>query len=214
MALSDLPQQAYDAAKQVLRTGTYALALPCLLHIKQKPAKNVYSRFGKAIDEVVLHGTESKATSAQSVDYLASKNSASTSIHYFIGREFGEIYASVPEDKAAGHAGNPKRIKGIQDHNFRSIGIELYPWDISLFHGDKTKLDFTEWQYAALAQLCYDICRRRKLKPSQIVGHEAINAVQRGDPRGFDWEKFSRLLEDLSKLLAQRLGADYALTEG
>ena len=46
-------------------------ALPNLMHMKQKPAKNVYSRGGTAIDEIVLHGTESHRSQAESADYIA-----------------------------------------------------------------------------------------------------------------------------------------------
>lgn len=189
----------------------YALLLPNLLYMRQKPAKNVYSRYGTAIDEIVLHGTESHGTQEQSANYLASANKEPVSIHYFIGRDLGILYAMVPEDKAAAHAGNPHKKKGVQDHNFRSIGIEMYQLDISVFKGDKSKLDFTDWQYDTVAMLVYDICHRRKIKRSMVVAHGAINPVERADPKNFDWNRFNRKLDQLSNKAASLWGPDYAL---
>jgi N-acetyl-anhydromuramyl-L-alanine amidase AmpD len=196
---------------RVVATAQYALALPNLIHMKQKPAKNVYSRGGTAIDEIVLHGTESLRPQDASADYIASANDAGTSIHYWIGRDFGLLYAMVPEDKAAGHAGNPNQVAGVQDHNFRSIGIEMYQLDVSMFKGDKSKLDFTDWQYDTVAMLVYDICRRRGIKRKMVVGHGAINSVERGDPKNFDWDRFNRQLDRISQTLGGQLGSGFAL---
>ena len=124
---------AITLAKQAEVAALYCQALSNLMHMTQKPAKNVYSRGGTAIDEIVLHGTESKRSQAESADYIASANDAGTSIHYWIGRDFGILYAMVPEEKAAGHAGNPDKVPGVQDHNYRSVGIEMYQLDISMF---------------------------------------------------------------------------------
>ena len=106
---------AIGLAKQAETVALYAQALPNLLHMKVKPAKNVYSRGGTSIDEVVLHGTESRRSQVESADYIASANDAGTSIHYWIGRDFGILYAMVPEEKAAGHAGNPDKVPGVED---------------------------------------------------------------------------------------------------
>ena len=40
-----------------------------LLHMKLKPAENIYSRGGTAVDEIVLHGTESHRPQSESADY-------------------------------------------------------------------------------------------------------------------------------------------------
>jgi N-acetyl-anhydromuramyl-L-alanine amidase AmpD len=200
-----LPEQAIGVAR-------YAMALPNLIQMKQKPAKNVYSRAGTAIDEIVLHGTESHRSEAESADYIASANDQGTSIHYWIGRTFGVLYAMVPEDKAAAHAGNPHKVPGVQDHNYRSIGIEMYQLDISMFKGDKTKLDFTDWQYDTVAMLVYDICRRRNIRRSMVVAHHTINNVERADPRNFDWDRFNRQIDRISQTLASQLGPGFALT--
>ena len=195
----------------IVAMAQYSLALPNLIHMKQKPAKNVYSRAGTTIDEIVLHGTESHGTQAQSADYSASANDQGTSIHYWIGRDFGLLYAMVPEDKAAGHAGNPHKVAGVDDHNYRSIGIEMYQQDISVFKGDASKLDFTDWQYETVAMLVYDICHRLKISRDMVVGHGQINSVQRADPKNFDWDRFNRKVDDVSRMMAIRFGPDYAV---
>jgi N-acetyl-anhydromuramyl-L-alanine amidase AmpD len=204
-ALGTLPQQAIFAAR-------YALALPNLIHMKQKPAKNVYSRGGTVIDGIVLHGTESHGSESESADYIASANDDGTSIHYWIGRDFGVLYAMVPEDKAVGHAGNPHKVQGVKDHNYRSIGIEMYQLNISMFKGDASKLDFTDWQYDTVTMLVYDICRRRQIKRKMVVGHNQINTVERADPRNFDWDRFNRQIDKISQTLGSQLGPGFALT--
>src|ERR1051325_7565901 len=118
MAFSDVPGQAVEFGKQVLRTGAYALSLPNLMHLKQKPAAWVFPRYGKTVDEVVLHGTESNNSQVKSLEYLASNNADQHSIHYWIGRDFGLLYQLVSEDKSTPHAGNPDNVAGVEDHNF------------------------------------------------------------------------------------------------
>ena len=198
-------------AGRLIPIAEYALAVRNLVHMTQKPAQNIYARRGTVIDEIVLHGTESLRSPQESADYIASANSAGTSIHYWIGRDVGVLYAMVPEDKAAGHAGNPDGVAGVQDHNFRSISIEMYQKDISLFKGDKSKLDFTDWQYDTVAMLVYDICFRRKIKRNMVVGHKAINNVQRGDPKGFDWNRFNRQIDAISQTLGTQIGPNLVL---
>jgi N-acetyl-anhydromuramyl-L-alanine amidase AmpD len=211
VGLMDVPGQVANIGKQLLMTGAYALSVPNLIQMKQKPAAWVFPRNGTAIDEIILHGTESNASQVKSLDYLASKNSDKHSIHYWIGRDVGLLYALVPEDQSTPHAGNPDHKPNVQDHNFRSIGIEMYQWDPDVLRAKKLPVDFTDWQYNTVAQLVYDICRRRKIKRSMVVGHGTVNPVQRADPQGFDWPRFNRLLDQISAKLGDMLGDDFKL---
>src|SRR5271166_1196405 len=113
----DIPDQAATSGKQVLATATYALFLPSLVHMKQKPAAWVHPRPGVTIDEIVLHGTESNVSQVNSLDYLASKNGDMHSCHDWIGRDVGLLYALSSEDMMTAHAGNPDKTPGAQDHN-------------------------------------------------------------------------------------------------
>ena len=183
--------------------------LPNLRLMKQKKGAYAYSRNGARIDEIVLHGTESLGTEQQSLDYLASSNGDFHSIHYWIGRSEGLLYAITPEVSLTYHAGNPKKHPTVQDHNKRSIGIEMYQVDPALTRKAGGTPDFTDWQYATIAQLVCDICLRKGIGFDMVVGHGQVNPIDRADPQGFDWDRFKRdllfLSSRMSTLLA-RLG--------
>ncbi|WP_426958176.1 N-acetylmuramoyl-L-alanine amidase [Muricoccus radiodurans] len=198
----------FDDIRDVARRAAYAAALPNLLLFKSKPSKSFASRGNTKIDEIILHGTESKGTEEQSASYVAS---AANSSHYFIGRTFGVAYSVVPEEMQAFHAGNPKRHPGVQDHNARSIGIEMYQRDISMFGGDASKLDWTDWQYETIAMLVYDIRRRRGIAADHVKGHVQVNSVDRADPRRFDWVRHNRRVTELSRTLGRLLGPGFAI---
>jgi N-acetyl-anhydromuramyl-L-alanine amidase AmpD len=210
VGITDVTGQAATFGKQVLTVGAYALSLPNLIHMKQKPAAWVRPRGGTTVDEIVLHGTESNVSQVKSVDYLASANTDKHSCHYWIGRDVGLFYVLASEDQMTAHAGNPKHKAGVQDHNPRSIGIEMYQWDPAVLRAKKLQVDFTDWQYDTVSQLVYDICRRRNIKRDRVVGHGDINP-DRADPQGFDWDRFNRLLNQLSTRLGALLGDDFKL---
>jgi len=192
-----------------VRFAEYTVAVRNLLFMKQKAARNFGSRGGTVIDEIVLHGTESYHSQEESAEYLT--GAVRDSIHYFIGRDSDHLYSIVAEDQQAFHAGNPNRRPGVRDHNPRSIGIEMYQLDISVFKGDASKLDFTDWQYDTVAMLVYDIRRRRKIRKDMVVAHHTINTVDKADPRNFDWDRFNRKVDSISDTLANQLGPDCAL---
>ena len=197
-----------DEIGDVARKATYIAVLRNLLFIKKKPGQHSRSRGTTVIDEIVLHGTESKGTQEQSADSLTGMGN---SIHYFIGRDQGLAYSIISEDLQAVHAGNPAHHPTVQNHNPRSIGIEMYQKDISMFKGDASKLDFTDWQYDTVAMLVYDIRRRRKIARNMVVGHRAINSIDRADPRNFDWDRFNRKVDQLSTTLGGLLGPEFLL---
>ena len=160
--------------------ATYArfkATLPALSLMKTRPAKNQGPRdAGVALDTIVLHDTESTAhsTFASAVRYFADpQDGRPVSIHYLIGREYGEIVAMVPEHRKAIHCVN---------YNNRSIGIELYKKKIDTG-------DFTDWQYSAAAQLVCDIRLRWSLPQSCVKSHDELGGIMH-DPRKFDWARF------------------------
>ena len=71
--------------------------------------------------------------------------------------------------------------------------------------------DFTDWQYDTVSQLVYDICNRRKIPRSMVVGHGKINPIDRADPQGFDWDRFRQSLEFLSFRMGRTMGVEYFL---
>lgn len=197
-----------DDIGDVARKAAYFAAVRNLLLIKKKPGQHSAPRGGTVIDEIVLHGTESTGTQEQSANSLTGMGN---SIHYFIGRDEGLAYAIISEDLQAVHAGNPAHHPTVRNHNPRSIGIEMYQQDISMFKGDASKLDFTDWQYDTVAMLVYDIRRRRKIARNMVVGHSAINSIDRADPRNFDWVRFNRKVDQLSWTLGNLLGPEFLL---
>jgi N-acetyl-anhydromuramyl-L-alanine amidase AmpD len=198
----------FDEIKDVAATAVYVGALRNLFFFKKKLAKN-YGPRRNNIDELVLHGTESTGTQEQSSTYLQSV----AGIHYFIGRDSGLAYLIVPDEYQSFHAGNPKGHRNVQDHNPKSIGIEMYQQDISVFKNNSSKLDFTDWQYETVSMLSYHVCHRWSIPRASIVGHGDINPVDRSpdEPRNFDWDRFNRNLNSLSNTMVNLLGAEFAL---
>jgi N-acetyl-anhydromuramyl-L-alanine amidase AmpD len=198
-----------DDLNSVAAQAAYLVVLRNLVFFKQKLAKSYGPRRTGLIDEIVLHGTESKGTQEQSATFLQSVHG----IHYFIGRDSGLAYRIVPDEYQSRHAGNPNGWPTVQNHNPRSIGIEMYQKDISLFKNDASKLDFTDWQYQTVAMLCYHICHRWTIARTNIVGHGKINPKDRSpnEPRNFDWDHFNQNLDNISRSLVALLGNDFAL---
>ena len=195
-----------DDIRDVARRTAYFAVLPNLLLFKSKPGHAFAGRGGTTIDEIILHGTESKGTEEQSADWLAGNV---LSIHYFIGRTHGLVYSIISEENQAFHAGNPAGHPTVQDHNPRSIGIEMYQRDISTFGGNAAMLDFTDWQYETVSMLIYDIRRRRGISSANVKGHVEVNNVDRADPRNFDWTRCRRRVSELSRTLGTLLGPEF-----
>ncbi len=158
--------------------------LPNLAHTRFVNA-HFQGRRSVSIDEIVLHDTGSgQPRFENTVRYLAHpRDGRDVSIHYLIGRGEGQIVAMVPEDRRANHA---------VGHNDRSIGIEL--WRVR----NETR-NYTQWQYETVAQLVYDILRRRRISRDQIVGHGEIEPRKPGEPHDFDWARFDDLLDAVNE---------------
>jgi N-acetyl-anhydromuramyl-L-alanine amidase AmpD len=183
--------QLYNEKVRKLR-----LALPALVHMKQRDAKYSSPRNpAHTVDEIVLHATESGGDQTASLNYAAAADDRKVSCHYWIGRDQGLLYSMVPEERQAHHA---------EDHNRRSIGIEMYQLD-------GFKGDYTDWQYAAVSQLVYFIRWRWHIRREMVVPHSKLT-VQRGDPKNFDWTRFNRLIDQLSSQVRTQLGEEYALS--
>jgi len=197
----------------LLLAAQYAISLPNLMSMKQKPGAFGESRGTTIVDEIVLHGTESLVDETGSLNYLASANADKHSIHYWIGRTKGLLYSITPEDKQTPHAGNPYYHPTVEDHNARSIGIEMYQVDPAKTRKEGGTPDFSDWQYETAVQLVYDICRRRKIKRSMVVAHGKINPIDRADPQGFDWARFKDALYFLSFRMGRSMGSQYLLLD-
>jgi N-acetylmuramoyl-L-alanine amidase len=107
--------------------------------------------------------------------------SSKVSAHYLI-EEDGRVFALVPEDKRAWHAG-VSFWAGDSDVNSRSVGIEL----VNRGH-DLGYHDFPPAQMAALADLAHGILARHPIPAYRVLGHSDVAPTRKVDPgERFDW---------------------------
>ncbi|NBC35028.1 N-acetylmuramoyl-L-alanine amidase [Novosphingobium sp. FSY-8] len=136
------------------------------------------------ISMVVLHYTGMQ-TAQEALDRLCDP-AAEVSAHYLIDED-GTVYALVPEDQRAWHAGR-SYWRGITDVNSASIGIEMvnpgHEWGYR---------PFTEAQMEALIPLLSGIVARHNIPPGNVVGHSDIAPARKQDPGElFEWEVLAR----------------------
>ncbi len=139
----------------------------------EMPSANQDSRGGSAIDMLVLHYT-GMATAEAALSRLCDPE-AKVSAHYTIGED-GTVYAHVPEEKRAWHAGL-SFWAGTRNLNACSIGIELvnpgHDYGYRLFPGA---------QIASLKRLCLDILARHAIAPARVLGHSDVSPARKQDP--------------------------------
>jgi N-acetylmuramoyl-L-alanine amidase len=166
----------------------------------KRPSPNFDART-RPIDLVVLHYTGMQdaetalarltdpAPSAgkypgpwQSPDVPPDAPLSRVSAHYVVD-EAGKIYALVPEEQRAWHAGVGS-WEGEGDLNARAIGIEI----VNGGH-DFGLPDFTDAQICAVIELLSDIFARwPKLSAKRVVGHSDIAPERKADPgEKFPW---------------------------
>ncbi len=107
---------------------------------------------------------------------------AEVSAHYLIS-ETGTIYAMVPEEARAWHAGAGS-WGAVTDVNSRSIGIEL---------SNTGEQPFAAPQMAALEGLLSQIMGRWGIPPERVIGHSDTAPGRKIDPGArFDWWRLAR----------------------
>jgi N-acetylmuramoyl-L-alanine amidase len=112
---------------------------------------------------------------------------AQVSAHYTVDED-GTVYAHVPEERRAWHAGI-SHWRGDTDINARSIGIEI----VNRGH-DHGYRPFPPAQMAAVAVLCRDIMGRHGIAPENVLGHSDVAPARKCDPGElFDWQGLARL---------------------
>lgn len=146
------------------------------------PSPNFGDRRGGALPSlIVLHYT-AMPTAQLALERLCDP-AAEVSAHYLID-ERGEVYALVPEEKRAWHAGagcwGP-----IEDVNSHSIGIEL---------ANDGAQPFPQAQMQTLEGLLADVMDRWQIAPEGVIGHSDMAPDRKFDPgRRFDWRRLARL---------------------
>ena len=144
------------------------------------PSPNREPRRAGIIDMLVIHYTgmqDGAAALARLCD-----EQAKVSAHYLI-EEDGRVFALVPEDMRAWHAGLAA-WRGESDINSRSIGIEL----VNPGHEFGYRA-FPAAQIEALADLAKGILDRHLIPPRNVVGHSDIAPTRKQDPGElFPWQ--------------------------
>jgi N-acetylmuramoyl-L-alanine amidase len=139
---------------------------------------------GAAIDMLVLHYTGMK-TADEALARLCDPE-ARVSAHYTIGSD-GRIYAHVPEERRAWHAG-VSFWAGEANVNGRSIGIEL----VNPGH-EFGYVPFAEAQIAALIDLARAILARHPIPPARVLGHSDVAPGRKMDPGElFPWARLAQ----------------------
>lgn len=108
------------------------------------------------------------------------------SAHYTIDED-GTVYAHVPEDKRAWHAG-VSYWRGMTDLNSASVGIEI----VNPGHEFGYR-PFPDEQIAALIPLLADIKNRHGISRGNVVGHSDIAPSRKEDPGElFPWWELAK----------------------
>jgi N-acetylmuramoyl-L-alanine amidase len=154
------------------------------MNMVERPSPNQDSRGGAGIDTLVLHYTgmpSGEAALARLCD-----PAARVSAHYMIDED-GTVYAMVPEECRAWHAGL-SFWAGARDINARSIGIEL----VNPGHEFGYRA-FGEPQIAALIELCRGILARHTIPPWRVLGHSDVAPDRKDDPGElFPWKRLAK----------------------
>lgn len=154
------------------------------MRVIERPSPNFDERTcRRPVDMVVLHYT-GMPTAEAALARLADP-AAKVSAHYCIDED-GTVYALVPEEKRAWHAGLAF-WRGVRDVNARSVGIEL----VNPGH----EFGYREYpvvQIEALLELLGDIAGRYDILPGNYVGHSDIAPQRKEDPGElFPWHRLA-----------------------
>jgi N-acetylmuramoyl-L-alanine amidase len=147
------------------------------------PSPNHDDRGGAGVSMLVLHYTG--MVSAQAALARLCDPASKVSAHYTVDED-GTVYALVPEDRRAWHAG-VSFWAGIRDINAHSIGIEL----VNPGHEFGYRA-FPSTQIAALKSLCAGILARHAIAAWNVLGHSDVAPSRKEDPGElFPWAELA-----------------------
>jgi len=153
--------------------------------IVERPSPNHDARpEGAPVDILVLHYTGMR-TAEEALARLCDP-AAKVSAHYTIDRD-GTVYAHVPEERRAWHAGL-SFWAGERNVNARSVGIELVNPGHAFGY-----IPFTDDQVGALAILARAILARHPIAPTRVLGHSDVAPSRKSDPGElFPWARLAQ----------------------
>lgn len=140
---------------------------------------------GTVVDAVVLHA-DAAPRAADSVSWIRSAKSK-VSYHALIDRD-GSVYAFVPPERRAWHAG-VSEYKGRANVNDFSLGL-------AFANRNDGVEPYTDLQYQVGAVVVAEWMRRfPAVTPDRITTHAAIAPSRKTDPKGFDVPQFVALVK-------------------
>ena len=155
------------------------------MKIVERPSPNFNERQNNGpVDILVLHYTG--MPDAESAMKLLTTVEGKVSSHYTVDED-GTVYAHVPENLRAWHAGISS-WGGVSDINSRSIGIEIvnpgHEWGYR---------PFVPAQIAAVTALCNGILKRWPILPARVLAHSDIAPGRKIDPGElFPWDQLAK----------------------
>jgi N-acetylmuramoyl-L-alanine amidase len=153
------------------------------MKLVDRASPNFDARGGTPVDMLVLHYTGMKSGDA-ALSRLCDP-AAKVSAHYMIDED-GTVYALVPEEARAWHAG-VSYWAGARDINARSIGIEL----VNPGHEFGYRA-FPEAQIGALTELAGAILTRHPIPAWRVLGHSDVAPLRKDDPGElFPWGRLA-----------------------
>ena len=155
------------------------------MKIVERPSPNFNERQGGGpVDILVLHYTG--MPDAESAMKLLTSAEAKVSSHYTVD-EHGTVYAHVPENLRAWHAG-VSSWGGATDINSRSIGIEI----VNPGH-EYGYRPFAKVQIATVIELSKAIVKRWPIPPARVLAHSDVAPQRKLDPgEKFPWARLHR----------------------
>jgi N-acetylmuramoyl-L-alanine amidase len=167
------------------------------------PSPNFDARTGPP-DMIVLHYTGMQTGEAALVRLR--DPAAKVSAHYLV-EEDGRVFALVPEERRAWHAGK-SFWRGETDINARSVGVEI----VNPGHEFGYR-PFPDAQIATVIDLVADIRSRWSVEDARLLGHSDVAPSRKEDPGElFPWKRLAEAGHGLWVEPAAAPGA--ALAEG
>lgn len=156
------------------------------MHVVERPSPNHGPRpDGGGVELLVLHYTGMVSAGA-ALDRLCDP-AAQVSAHWTVDED-GTVYAHVPEDRRAWHAG-AGQWRGAGDVNGRSIGIEVV--NPGHEHGYRP---FPAVQMRAVAALALAVMGRHGIAAENVLAHSDVAPGRKQDPGElFDWPGLAAL---------------------
>ena len=159
-----------------------ALFIPPVEHL---PADFWADRAGQPIVAIVLHGTGG----TDSRNTLQHGDGRGVSIHKLIAKS-GTIYAMVPDERGANHAGAPTSAFTLHGHTYRGGAVNRATLGIELENLQDGRDPYTDLQLSAMG---WQIAEWRKLHgPLPILRHADLDPTRKRDPYQLSTQEIER----------------------